>query len=470
MLHQKSQDLILSFIGHLGMLGILCMAGYLWVERSTVFDNSLYSYMMILREGFYIPHDRRINYFWQWMPIVGLKFGVSLPTFLKLVSIAPVLFLYSLFVFVTHFLKHKAGGLYIVLVLVLLTRYKFYSAISEVYLSMAFVALMLAWMTVDREKLLWLGKRAYTILGMLILSLCYLGHPLIFFPLGVVIIFDYCMQQRWLSWNHMIWLASTLVLFVIKYLLTERGSYEGKVVEGFQQNTFSLDALRSTVDLYTMDIFWRYVETQWAFPLVVCLSMWIYVLVKKKFLAFACLVLSSIVWIVFVAQLNAYIDKPYLFMIEGYYGLWALIVLLPLVYIKIVDAKFLVFRNVLAVALIFFGLHRIASVGSFYTDRMEDMQQKMSDIEYIDSRNLVYDTSSAVWDKYWLIWSVPFETLFLSTLGDKEKSAVIVLDKKPDQHLLDTPFEIMIGTQQDSIKHLNARYFTIDSSPFIHMK
>ena len=470
MLNHKNQDRILSLIGHLGMLGILCIAWCLWVERSTVFDNSLYSYMMIWREGFYIPHDRRINYLWQWIPILGLKFGVSLPTFLKLVSIAPVLFLYAVFVFIVHFLKHKVGGLYLVLTLVVLTRYKFYSAISEVYLSMAFVALMLAWITLERSNLLWLGKKAYTTLGVVILSFCYLGHPLIFFPLGVVLVFDYCMQKDWLSWNHILWVVSTFVLFIIKYTSTAGSSYEGKVVEGFQQNAFGLEGLSNTFDLYTMDIFWRYVETQWAFPLLACLLMWIYVLVKKHFLAFACLLISSIVWIVFVAQLNAYIDRPYLFMIEGYYGLWALIILLPLVYIKIESTKFLAFRNIVAIALILFGLHRISSVGSFYTERMEDMQEKMSVMESVDSRNLVFDTSLTVWDKYWLIWSVPFETLFLSTLEDKEKSAVILLDKNPNKNLLESPFEIMLGTQEDSIKHLNSRYFNIDNSPFLHVK
>jgi hypothetical protein len=100
---------------------------------------------------------------------------------------------------------------------------------------------------------------------------------------------------------------------------------------------------------------------------------------------------------------------------------------------------------------------------------MEDMRGKISMRDNSDSRNLVFDTSLAVWDRYWLIWSVPFETLFLSTLEDRERSTIILLDKNPDQALLESPFEIMIGTQQDSIKNLNSRYFNIDSSPFIQV-
>ena len=168
------------------MLGILALAYWLWEERSIVFDNSLYSYKMIWREWFYIPHDRKINYLWQWIPVLTLKYGISLPTFLKFVSIAPILFLYAVFAFISHGLKNKLAGVYFVLCLVILTRYKFYSAISEVYLSMAFVALMVGWLTIDRTQLLEISKRAYVIIGLLLISMSYIGHPLIFYPLGAV--------------------------------------------------------------------------------------------------------------------------------------------------------------------------------------------------------------------------------------------------------------------------------------------
>jgi len=342
----KIQSRILTIIGHLGMLSILAMAYWLWEERSIVFDNSLYSYKMIWRESFYIPHDRKINYLWQWIPVLALKFGVSLPTFLKFVSVAPILFLYSVFAFISHVLKNKLASVYFVLSLVILARYKFYSAISEVYLSMAFAALMLAWLTVDRSRLLEVGKRTYLIIGLILISLAYLGHPLIFYPLGVVILFDYGMQKNWKSLNHFLWLGYTSLLFLIRYMSTSSGSYEGKVVESFHKTGFGLDFISKTADLYTMDIFWRYVETQWSFPLVVCTLMLLYLIYKKKYLGVASLVLASVVWILFVCNLCSYLERPYLFMIEGYLGLWSLILLAPMLYIEVDKKELAYFNNI----------------------------------------------------------------------------------------------------------------------------
>ena len=469
MLNSKFQERALILIGHIGMLGILALAWCMWLERSTIFDSSLYSYMMIWREGFYIPHDRRINYLWQWIPILSLKLGVSLPTFLKLVSVSPILFLYGVFAFIVHFLKHKMGGLYLVLSLVVLTRYKFYSAISEIYLSVAFVALMFAWLTMDRSNLLWLGKRTYPILGIGIIALCYLGHPLVFYPMGVLLIFDYSLQEKWVSKNHLVWLAATCTLFILKYVVAKGSSYEGKVVEDFQGNTFSFDFLTSTLDLYTVQIFWRYVETQWAFPFLVCVVMLIYLLLQKKIIASIIVLSSSIVWIIFVAQLNAYLIRPHLFMIEGYYGLLVLIILLPFVYAKFENANFVHLRNVVALALIIFGLHRISSVRSFYTHRMNDVKQKISLKKENDSRNLVFGTNQATWDTYWFFWSVPFESLILSSLDKEQESSVILLDNNPSNEILEEPFEIMLGTDKDSIKNLNLDFFNVDQSPFVQI-
>lgn len=466
----KNHDRLLTLIGHFGMLGVLALACWLWVERSTIFDSSLYSYTMIMREGFFIPHDRRINFLWQWIPILGLKLGVSLPTFMKLVSISPILFLYAIFGFIVHFLKHRIGGIYLVLSLLILTRYKFYSAISEIYLSVAFVALMLTWLTMDRSNLLWLGKKGYTVLGIGIVSLCYLGHPLIFYPLGVAIVFDYCMQKKWVSMNHVIWLATASVLFVIKYAITASSSHEGKVVESFQQNSSGLDFLSSIADLYTIDIFWRYVETQWAFPLIICALMFIYLLSNRKYLASSVLLLSSIVWVIFVAQLNAYLDKPYLFMVEGYFGLLALIILLPLLYIEFTETRYAHFRNFLALALIIFGLHRISSVRPFYANRMSDLKQKMSLNDGFNSRNLVFDISTETWDKYWFFWSVPFESLLLSSIDQGGETYIISLDRRPEQTLFEKPFDIMLGTDKDSIINLNPDFFNIDRRPFVRGK
>jgi len=84
------------------------------------------------------------------------------------------------------------------------------------------------------------------------------------------------------------------------------------------------------------------------------------------------------------------------------------------------------------------------------------------------SRNMILKTNLGVWDKYWLIWSIPFESLLLSSLQSDEESTIIIYDKYPKESLLQESLEVMIGTVKDSIKDMNPTYFDIDTRPFRH--
>jgi|GEM_PF-3402840 len=466
----KKQHVILSIIGHLGMIGILVMAYTLWLERGTTFDSSLYSYTIILRESFYIPHQRRINFLWQWIPILGVKSGVSLPTFLKLMSVAPILFVYGIYILICHGMKNALAGLYLVLSLVILTRFKFYSAISEIYLSTVFVALLLSWMTIDRSRFINLSKSSFIGMGILIISFAYFGHPLIFFPIGVAILFDYLMLGKWKSFPHFIWLISSGLIFAIKYFSVGSGSYEGKAVDNFQNEISAQGFLARTADLYSAEIFWNYVETQWAFPLVACLSMLLYLIAKKKILAAALVLCSTSVWVIFVLNFCAYLTMPTLFMIEGYFGFIGLLMLLPLVYIQINTAWFHNLRVGLIICLIVFGLHRITSVRPFYTTRIADITQRMAMSESAASRNMLAPISAPIWEKYWFVWSVPFESMLHSSLRLSGKTSIISFDNQPKEALFEQPFEVMLGTDRDSIHLMNSTYFDMDSRPFVRVE
>lgn len=466
----KNLNFLRIGLGHLGMLGILALAWVLWLERSTSFDSSLYSYMLIWRESFYIPHDRMINYLWQWIPILGLKSGVSLPTFMKLMSLAPILFLYTCFIVIVHGFKNSVAGLYLVLCLLGLTRYKFYSAISEIYLSVGLIALLIAWLTIDRDRYHPMSQQKYTLVGALFIILCYLGHPLIFLPVGVLIGFDYLMKERWKSSAHFIWMALAGLLFLVRYMSSKGSFHEGHVMSGFMESIAGPDLLGRTANLYTMDIFWHYVETQWVFPIVVSFLLLLYLAVKKKYLAIVCLLFAEVLWVIFAVHVCAYLEKPFLFMIEGYFGFLALFFFLPLLYIEVDQGWRAYVRLGFGLGLIIFGLHRIYSVRTFYTERIESINQTIRYNEDLSSRNLVAPVDEETWDTYWFLWSVPFESLMHSSLSESGKSAVLLLSNKPKETLFRAPFEVMLGTDKDSIKNMNPNYFQMDERPFVKAK
>jgi hypothetical protein len=459
----KNIDFIWKAIGHLGMILLMVLAYTLWLERSTTYDSSLYSYMLITRQSMYTPHDRYLNYLWQWIPLLSLKWGASLATFMKIMSLAPILFLYSIYITITHILKNALGGVYLVLVMLVMTRYKFYSAISEVYLGMAFVGLMLAFLTSswahDKSK-----SSGFLIGGgIIILCLSYLGHPLMFYPMITVIGLDYLYRGNWKSGEHISLGGVAIILFVVKYLNGTSSSHEGPVINNFFTSLSSGEFWH----LYSLDIFWRYVETQWALPLVLVGLMLILLLKDKKFLFVIGLISAAMIWVVFVVHLGAYLEKPYLFMIEGYFLLLAPILFLPLMYLRLHSVWLKNVAAILALVLLIFGCHRIYSVRPFYTARIADVSQKVEQGKQLGHRNMITPAGEHMWDKHWYLWAIPYESLMLSTIHEDGESAVLMVNSYPDKKYLEQPFEVMIGIETDSLKNIQDTYFRFDTSRFV---
>ncbi len=462
----KKSDILWKVIGHVGMIVLVVLGYTLWLERSTTYDSSLYSYMLITRESMYTPHDRWLNYLWQWIPLISLKFNISLATFMKIMSVAPILFLYLVYLIITHFLKNALAGVYLVIIMVAMTRYKFYSAIPEVYLGMAFVGLMVAFLTSRRIQVEGVSLQSQIGWGSLILGLSYLGHPLMFYPMVAVIGLDYLYRGNWKSVRHIILIVIAALLFIVKYLNGASSSHEGPVINNF----FTSLSSGSFWDLYSLDIFWRYVETQWAFPLILVGLMLIPLLRSKKYLFVSGLVFASAVWVVFVAHLGAYLEKPFLFMIEGYYLLLAPILFLPVLYLRFERRWVGNMAAGLMLTLILFGTHRIYSVRPFFADRITDINQKLELGQQLGHRNIITIAGEQMWDKHWYLWAIPYESLMLSSLDDDDESSVLMINTYPDRKYMEQPFEVMIGVETDSLKDIQGRYFQFDPSPFVFLK
>ena len=459
-------DILWKVIGHLGMIALVVLAYTLWLERSTTYDSSLYSYMMITRESMYTPHDRWLNYLWQWIPLFFLKLDVSLSTFMKIMSVAPILFLYVVYILITHLLKNALAGVYLVVVMVAMTRYKFYSAIPEVYLGMAFVALMVAFLTSRSRREGAMTRLTKVGWGVGILCLTYLGHPLLFYPMITVIGLDYLYRKKWNSKIHILLVLLAVFLFIIKYLNGTSSSHEGPVIDNF----FSSLSSGGFLDLYSLDIFWRYVETQWAFPLVLVGIMLILLVKNGNLLFVGGLIFAAVVWVIFVAHLGAYLEKPFLFMIEGYFILLAPMLFLPMLYVRLDRTWVKHISALLMLILILFGCHRMYSVRPFFSARIADINQKMDLGKQLGHRNVITPAGPGMWEKHWYLWAIPYESLILSSLDNDGESSVLMINTYPERKYMEEPFEVMIGVETDSLKYMETPFFQFDPSPFVFLK
>ncbi|MCP4021048.1 MAG: hypothetical protein GY729_04335 [Desulfobacteraceae bacterium] len=176
-------DRTLQIIGHVFFLILLLMGAVFFRERLLNFDSAFYSFSMLYYDDFYIAHDRYISYATQWIPLLALKLGCSLKTFLVLYSISLILLHYVIYNILVYGFKNTAAGIFLALSLVLAMRYKFYAGIAEVTASIGLLALFIGWVTKEKDQFPSLKKWQDSLIALLLIGILTTGHPAIAMPL-----------------------------------------------------------------------------------------------------------------------------------------------------------------------------------------------------------------------------------------------------------------------------------------------
>ena len=469
----KGLDKQYTIIGHLAFIMLFVIAFVFYKERTLNFDSAFYAIRLLATVDFYTPHGRGINYLWQWIPLLIFKFGGSLKMFMYAMSLAPLLLMYGIYLIITHVFKNPKAGVFLALALVLTTRYKFYAAISEIYLSIGLVALVVAWLSINEEK--FLAYQGYSptkklMITLFLICLTYLGHPFIIFPLLFVLGADVIWNERWkdkLAWTG---IACALLLFFGRYALIifSSGSYERSKMGSVSLSTFK-QVILHPFETYSVSILGNFADSQWLFAILLFLVGTFFLFRKNKLFALY-LLLYSAFWFVFVASVCSYLQGDIYAMIEGYCGYFAVAWALPIVYLSEADAKWKMVLPIAASFLLLFSIHRIYTKSTFFTQRLAKLE-KIVELNAVDdesaSRNIMLKMDGKYWKQLWYPWSVPYETLILTSLKDAESTYIIYIAddaKKVEKHTKHNlrympPFN-------DDTYALPKRYFNIDRRPF----
>ena len=113
-------------------------------ERMLAFDSAAFAFEVIQTKTFFFFFGRWGSVFSQIMPLLFLKAGCSLATFLKVYSVGLILLYYLGFLTITLLLRNKKIGLVYLLTLCLTLRNTFYFSISEFSQGLALVVVLYA--------------------------------------------------------------------------------------------------------------------------------------------------------------------------------------------------------------------------------------------------------------------------------------------------------------------------------------
>ena len=383
-------------------------------ERMLHFDTANYAFNLTWFEQPYIQHGRWIGLLSQGPVLAFIKGGASLETILRVYSLVLMAGPYLVFLILVYFFRSPRGGLLLLLLHILTIRYKFYAPVAEVVQSLTWVALSLGWVLRDAAR--WpLPPFRNTLVAFVLAAPLLVTHPfgLVSFGLGYLI---------WLSadghWRvRSSWMVPGIAMagfFLLRLFGAQSFSgYEAGRLSVIQEYASQLADLPG---LYIWDRFLWYLQAHYPLTILIFTGVWIFALSQKK-IALALTSMFGFGVIALLAMLtHAYLNGPIYLMIDGYFTHLGMPIALLLVLALPRQPK--PATILLISVLVFFSLHRISSVHTFFEKRETILTGIMDQQSTPEQPKLMASMEGWDWSRLWVPWAVGMESLLMTTLND----------------------------------------------------
>ncbi|MCB0400789.1 MAG: hypothetical protein KDD41_01780 [Flavobacteriales bacterium] len=411
--YNNRQGLLLQLTGFLFFFSFGVLALIFYKERTLSIDSAAFSVELIQNKTFFLPMGRWGSAFSQLLPLLFVKSGCSLATFLKVYSLNFVILYYIGFLFISLGLKNNKAALIYLLTLCLFSRYTFYFSVSEFAQGLALVVLFYALYEklIDTEN-----KKKYILLGVslgLIYTLYYF-HQLLIIPLTFVMAFAIIKARAYK--NTLAWLPVLfgIAWFGMKILLLPKNSYESDKIPDW--NVFK-EQIGHLFEIKSFEYFRHYFVSEYlvvSIVFVICLLLLAY---KRKWIQLVYIILAVSGYFVLIMITYYLGEAPNMY--DQYYIVLGLFIAFTLVTAL---REYFRFQYVvlLAVPLMVFSIFRIYKAHEIPSKRISYLNKLCALGRQYDNKKYVIHPEDLNWGYMWTGWAVPVETMMLSSLDGGE--------------------------------------------------
>lgn len=417
----------------------LCV--YFFLERSTYSDNSYYLFEIIQNKAFCIQYDRYFSVLTQILPLTAVKLHLSLKAVLLAYSLNAVFLYLALFLLIRFLTKEKWISYIFLLAISITIHHAFFYVNDEMAQASPCLILMIAVLRSERLKNLY--KLCLLIIVIMLMQFAHL-----FLMIAASMILFLCFLEK----KDKIALTGFAVILCIVLLKTTllKGGRDGGSIDSLDWRYITLRNIHSSpFAKYFIHSIYKYY-----FPAIIVMIVLLYNN-KIRFITKFFLLLGFIVlYILLVVYLRygadeMYIDK-YLSII--FYLFWAIIA-------YIISSKNNI-KITLQILILFALVYSFSCLlnEKKYSERIDYLKTMMkgNEIKQIYLHENMPDLIKS------MSWSVPYETLIISSLENETKTILIKESfYKIDEYLNDK--EKFLGAEWTfpmKIK-LNERYFKL---------
>lgn len=426
------------------LYSFLCI--YFYLERSTYADSGYYIFTIIQQKTFCLQHGRYGAILIQWLPVLAVNAGCSLKIVLIAFSICPVIFYFILFHTIRKVSTEKWVGYIFLLSITATIHHSFFNLNSEMVHGSALLIVLAA--VLQSKKITNLQKIIYALV--ITITLIFLHIFLIAIALLIIAISFLHKPSKEL----VIIISVALLLFLAKKLIITDG-YEANALQSFDWRAITLRNMHSS---FFPVFFFNAVVVYFQIPVFFVVLLYSKSDLSKKMVITLLLVIIALYIILMLylrnGAMKAYVDSYNAII---FYFTWAVLVLI------IKDESISKEWNVFLIIIFIVSFGRLFSEKE-YTNRGHYLQHLMRD-NPVKQIYLYQNMPEGIKS---MSWSVPYETLLISSLGGETKTILIKESfYKIDEYLSDsTKFLGAEWTFPKQIK-LNERYFRLKKGLYV---
>jgi hypothetical protein len=437
------------------LYGTLAMLFY---NERLAFDASHYLVELINTKAPFVAHGRYIGVMSQLLPLVGIYLHLSLETLKQLYSIGDVLYYFTLFLLILLYFKDSANGLALILTLCISACFTFYCPVSELLQGLALLCL---W-----NAMLYCNFPYKPLFIILVLFLLLTAHPLMFIPVGFVLI-RYLLSKNTFSGDYLL-MGFYLGITILKFVTLDTYDHQ-KAFYPIVFNDYS--ALGNLSDLRYIGSFIKMLFVEQT-AVIVMLLLTLFFGLRQGTLIKMLLTFSAVVFFLLV------IIATHRFTGLSNYSERMLLPLSSIVVIAFVDVLMRESKLIkrvgllLCTALVLFRLEVIHLSGRPYVLRLEQLNELIGQAQTFGlSKVIVEDDKLEQVSFAYTGWCVPLETMLLSSTNNRTTISMAMqkehIDriKESNRHVADNQWikwtEIILLD-----KNLSQEYFRMKSGKY----
>jgi len=406
---KKNKDWAFILLGHLSFLVLLVASVYYYKERILYSDSAYQLFKIINFEKINVEAYRYGAILPELPVLIAMKLGFSLKSLVIIFSVAFVALYYIVFLFCIKLLKNTPAALSIILVLIMCINESFFFPVTETQQSLVFSILLFAILQYESFHY----SLVQILLASIVITISFLAHPVALYPILFIIGYSAIDKKKLRSIMPYVLLMLVIGLAVVKFLLTDKSSYEGKF---FSELLKAPSIISNLSDLYSTNFFNNRIYGLYFGVVIFELILILHLIFKKEYLKLTWQLGTFIFFLAITLLTYNKADSDML--MERAFMPLALLTSIPLLNEILGNNKrHNILKLTFLTVVVFSSFNRIYVQGKVFRERTRFNTELLTKMSKLPNRKFVVQ-SGELQKHYYTGWSYSFETLILSSITD----------------------------------------------------